>query len=99
MQDYFTWASFFKVLLQTASLCLPHACLEPYHFQSAFSPLGCLTLAECSQVMVLANKWPFLGCLVVGFWVRFWICLPVHTLCLAVQLASNKNCCTVMTGR
>ena len=69
---------------------------------SPFSPLGCkrsLMLADCLQVMILANKWPFLGCLVVGFWVRFWICLPVHTLCLAVEMASNKNCCTVMTGR
>ncbi len=72
------------------------------HLLRAFSHLGCkrsLMVADCSQVMILANKWPFLGCLVVGFWVRFWICLPVHTLCLAVELASNKNCCTVMTGR
>ena len=50
-------------------------------------------------LQVLTNKWTTLNCLVFGFWVRFWLCLPVHTLCLAIHLASNKGSCKMLLER
>ena len=56
-------------------------------------------LSAVNVLQVLTNKWTTLNCLVFGFWVRFWLCLPVHTMCLAVHLASNKGSCKMLLER